>query len=652
MKQVFQNISNGDTFLLDAPTPKLKSGHVLIASKYSLLSPGTEKMLVNFGKSNIFNKAKQQPDKVKEVLNKISTDGVLPTLDAVRAKLGEPIPLGYSNVGIVLESDVEEFSVGDRVVSNGAHADIIMVPKNLCAKIPEVVADEEAVFTVLASIALQGVRLAEPTIGETFVVYGLGLIGLIAVQLLVANGCQVIAIDLQAGRCALAKEFGAKSIDIGKGEDAINAVNALTHSKGADGVLIAASASGDEIVHQSATMLRQRGRMILVGVVDLSLRRDDFYKKELTFQVSSSYGPGRYDTRYEEGGEDYPFGYVRWTEKRNFESILGLMASGKLSMAPLVSKQFPFEQSVSAYESLTDPSVLGILFFYGDRTAQAVDSTLLEFDPLAHKVASEEKDGVVVAFIGAGNYVSRVLLPIFSKENLRLDLLVTNGGVSGALAGKKYGFSRTSTDEEFIWRDGNINVVVVASTHEVHAAQVVKALRTKKHVFVEKPLALSLESLRSIETTMRDAEEGEDNEMPILMIGFNRRFCPHVVRMKELLTTVNDPMNIVITVNAGMISQEHWIHNPNIGGGRLIGEGCHFIDLMRFLTGSSIESFSISSMIDSSQQFTRDENFSLNLQFKDGSLGVLNYFANGEKSYPKENIEVFLWWENPLVRKF
>lgn len=396
MKQILQNLGNGETQLADVPCPKNKPGHLLIASQQTLVSAGTERMLVDFGKANILDKARQQPDKVKMVLGKVKTDGLQPTIEAVRSKLDQPLPLGYCNAGVVLETGVPGFDIGDRVVSNGNHAEVVRVPKNLCAKIPDNVDNESAAFTVLASIALQGIRLAQPTLGECVVVTGLGLIGLVAVQLLRAQGCRVLGIDFDSNKCAMAREFGAETVDLSKGENPLDVAAAFSRGRGVDAVIITAATKSNEPVSQAASMCRKRGRIVLVGVVGLELSRADFYEKELSFQVSCSYGPGRYDSEYEDKGNDYPIGFVRWTEQRNFEAVLDMMASGALNVKPLMTHRFDINNAVEAYKALDDKLALGILLAYPEQNI--TNPALLERKVSLHTPAAYKASDAVCAF--------------------------------------------------------------------------------------------------------------------------------------------------------------------------------------------------------------------------------------------------------------
>ena len=578
MKQLLQDLSNGQTYVINAPVPRPSPGTLLINSAVSLVSAGTERMVVDFGKANLLGKARQQPEKIKMTLEKVQTDGLMSTLEAVRSKLGQPIPLGYSNVGVVAEvgAGVEGFKPGDRVVSNGRHADVVRVPQNLCALIPDKVDDETAAFAILASIGLQGIRLAMPTLGESFVVIGTGLIGLLAVQMLRAHGCRVLAIDIDENKLSLARSFGAETCNSSKGNDPIAAGKAFSHGIGVDAVIITASTKSSSPVTQAARMSRKRGRIVLVGVTGLELTRADFYEKELSFQVSCSYGPGRYDREYEDKGNDYPIGFVRWTEKRNFEAVLEMMADGRLIVEPLISHRFTFEKATSAYEILSrEKNVLGILLKYkNDFAARHAKLVTLEDNP---KFDAQKP---VVAFIGAGNYASRVLIPAFKAAGAQFHTILTNGGISGAFHGQKAGFVQASTDIEGMLANSVVNTVAIVTQHNTHARFVVRALKAGKNVFVEKPLAITHEELAEVEHAYQVAHQS--GAEPFLMVGFNRRFSPHVQKMKALLSVIPEPKSFIMTMNAGDIPTNHWTQDRVLGGGRIIGEACHYIDLMRF----------------------------------------------------------------------
>lgn len=632
MKQILQNISNGETSLVDVPCPQSKLNCLLIATSKSLVSAGTERMLIDFGKANFIDKARQQPDKVKMVLGKIKTDGLMPTVDAVRSKLDQPLPLGYCNVGTVLDSGGTGFDVGTRVVSNGNHAEVVRVPKNLCAKVPDNVDDESAAFTVLGAISLQGVRLINPTLGECVVVTGLGLIGLITVQLLRANGCRVLGIDFDSSKCELARQLGAETVDLSNGEDAIKAAEVFSRGRGVDGVIITASTKSSEPLSQAATMCRQRGRIVLVGVIGQEISRADFFAKELTFQVSCSYGPGRYDSEYEEKGNDYPVGFVRWTEQRNFEAVLDMMAYGALDVKPLITHRYAIDDALEAYKCLDDKSSLGIVLDYPNNDAEVLTAQSVSLKSEKNSAPSPAS----CAFVGAGNYASRVLIPAFKNAGARLNTVVTSAGMSAVHHGKKQGFVKASTDYADVLTDKAVDTVVIATQHNLHAQQTIDAIAAEKHVFVEKPLALVESEVDRIEAAFNESQT-----KPKVMVGYNRRFAPHVVKMKELLSFVKGPKTFIMTMNAGDIPSDHWTQDPAVGGGRIIGEACHYIDLMRHLAGCKIIGFNAMCMGDAPGVAIREDKASITLSFEDGSIGTIHYFANGGKDFPKERIEVF-----------
>lgn len=635
MKQVIQSLQNGSTEVIEAPAPAPKPKHLLVRSHVTLVSAGTEKMLVDFGRSGLLQKARSQPDKVRQVLEKARTDGVFATFDAVRSKLDQPIPMGYSNAGVVMElgPGVEGFAVGDRVVSNGGHASVVRIPKNLCAKIPDGVSNEEAAFTVLAAIGLQGVRLVQPTLGEAFVVTGLGLVGLLTVQLLRAHGCRVLGIDFERAKLELARQFGAEVVDLGRGEDPVAAAAAFSRGRGVDGVIIAASTTSSEPVHQAAIMCRKRGRIVLVGVTGLELSRADFYEKELSFQVSCSYGPGRYDAQYEEQGIDYPEGFVRWTEQRNFEAVLDMMASGALDVNPLISHRFPIARAPEAYALLSSGTpAIGILLEYPSDVPE--DALRGRTVSLAPRRSGGARRGVL-GVIGAGNYAGRILIPAFAKTGAELRAVTTSGGIAGVHTGRRHGFQTVTTDADTVIGDAAVDTIVIATRHDSHAALTMQALRAGKHVFVEKPLALRLDEVQAVADAC--AELGP--EAPLLMVGFNRRFAPHVLKMRDLIATVREPKAFIVTVNAGEIPPMHWTQDPLAGGGRIVGEGCHFVDLLRFLAGARIEH--VEGMAIGGMLPVHDDKSSFTLSFADGSIGTVHYLANGHKSYPKERVEVF-----------
>lgn len=637
MKQIIQSFKTGETILEDIPAPLIRYGSVLIRTSRSLVSLGTERMLVEFGKSNLISKARQQPDKVKQVLDKIKTDGLLPTMEAVFNKLEQPLPLGYCNVGTVIAvgEGVADFKVGDRVASNGHHAEYVCIPQNLAVHIPENVSDDEATFTVIGSIGLQGLRLANPTMGETFVVIGLGLIGLLTAQLLKANGCNVIGVDFDETKLSLANEFGITSFNPREG-DVVKFVASCTNNLGADGVIITASAKGNDIISQTAKMSRKRGRIILVGVIGLDLSRSDFYEKELTFQVSCSYGPGRYDENYEQKGIDYPLPFVRWTEKRNFETVLQAISNSTINVKKLVTELVPLTDFHKIYNNISSSkSIASILTYSTER---------LDFP--AHSIKlnthSFEKSQGVIGVIGAGNFTKMTMLPAIKSTEASFKYIASSGGVSGTSLAKKYNFSFSTTDYKDILKDEEVDLVLITTRHDQHASLVVESLRNNKNVFVEKPLAINNGQLNEI------IDAYKDSSGKTLTVGFNRRFSPHSIKVKSLLD--NSPMNVIATMNAGAIPANSWIHDMNIGGGRIIGEACHFIDLITFFTGCKVVSVCMNTMGINPNENT--DTSTILLKFENGSTGTINYFANGSKEYPKERIEIYSQERTAVIDNF
>lgn len=627
MKQIIQDLKNGNTILEEVPAPNVKSGQVLIKTTRSLVSLGTERMLVEFGKANFIQKARQQPDKVKQVLDKVKTDGLKPTLDAVFNKLGQPLPLGYCNVGrvIAVGKGVDNFAVGDRVASNGPHAEFVSVPQNLVAKIPDDVTDDEASFTVIGAIGLQGIRLANPTLGETIVVVGLGLIGLITAQLLKANGCRVIGFDYDSSKVGLAKDFGIIAVNPGEGTDQIHFVESLTNGIGADAVIITASNKSNEIISQSAKMSRKRGRIVLVGVVGLDISRADFYEKELTFQVSCSYGPGRYDDNYEQKGQDYPLAFVRWTEKRNFETVLQAINQKGINVEKLITERIPLRDYQDIYGDMSGSKSIASILVYDEHEGEPERNIQINSN-------SFRGGRGALGIIGAGNFTSAMILPSLQKTTANVKYIASSGGLSGTTLAKKYNITNSTTDYKLILEDPEVDLVLITTRHNSHAAMTREILKAGKHAFVEKPLALTKEELNLIIETY-------NNQDKTINVGFNRRFAPLAQKMKSLLGKGNTAMNIVATMNAGAIPANVWVHDMEVGGGRIIGEACHFIDLCTFLSGSKVVSVCMNSMGVIPEENT--DNASILLKYENGTNAVINYFANGSKAYSKERIEVF-----------
>lgn len=626
MKQIIQDLKSGATILEEVPVPALKSGCVLIKTTRTLVSLGTERMLVEFGKANLIDKARQQPDKVKQVLDKLRTDGVMPTLEAVFNKLGQPLPLGYCNVGrvIAVGKGVTEFVVGDRVASNGNHAEYVCVPKNLVAKIPDNVTDEEAAFTVIGSIGLEGIRLFKPELGETVVVTGLGLIGLVVCQLLMANGCRVIGIDFDQEKVDFASSKGVLAINPARGDDPVKYVAEVTNNVGADGVIITASAKTDEVMHQACEMSRKRGRIILVGVVGLNLRRDDFYKKELSFQVSCSYGAGRYDEDYENKGHDYPLPYVRWTEKRNFETILHAISMGGLDVESLITEEVELKDYLEIYGDMRKRgSIASIIKFPEECKAERV----VPVEGAMFKAGNGK-----IGIIGAGNYTSSTVIPALKNAKARIKYIASAGGLNAKILAKKAGAECATSDYHEILNDKEVGMVIVTTRHNLHSGMVLETLRAGKSVFVEKPLCLNKEELSEIKEVYASVPEGVT-----LTVGFNRRFSPFAAKMKSLVG--DGPKNIVATMNAGFIPADMWVHDLQVGGGRIIGEACHFIDLCSYLAGSRVTAVCMNAMGVNPEENT--DNATILLRYENGTNAVINYFANGSKSYAKERIEVY-----------
>ena len=626
MKQIIQDLKNGGTILEDVPVPQVRSGHILIRTTRSLVSLGTERMLVEFGKANLIDKARQQPDKVKQVLDKMRTDGIMPTLEAVFNKLGRPLPLGYCNVGRVVEvgRGVTEFQVGDRVASNGNHAEFVCVPKNLAARIPDSVTDDEAAFTVIGSIGLQGIRLLAPQLGDTVVVVGLGLIGLVAAQLLKASGCRVIGSDFDPAKVAMAAKFGIIAVNPAKDGSVIEHVNRLTDGVGADGVLITASTPSNTVIHESCEMSRKRGKIVLVGVVGLNMDRDDFYKKELSFQVSCSYGAGRYDEEYENKGHDYPIGYVRWTEKRNFQAVLQAIENGGLNVRDLISEIVDLENYHEIYDDMRKQGSIASILKYRDDA------------PLDRRVALSENHfsggRKKLAIIGAGNFASSTIVPALKAARAEIKYISSAQGLNSKIIARKAGAEFAVSDNKLILDDPEVGLVIVCTRHDQHASLVRQVLEAGKSVFVEKPLCLKPEELTEIEAAYRAAGEGVT-----LTVGFNRRFSPFAVKMRTLAG--DGPKNIVATMNAGFVPPEDWTQDMEIGGGRIIGEACHYFDLCSYLAGSRIVAVCMNALGENPQENT--DNASILLKYANGSNAVVNYFSNGSKAYAKERVEVF-----------
>lgn len=627
MKQVSQEYQSGVLALKEVPAPALRRGGVLVATAASLLSAGTEKQMVDLAKASLAGKAFARPDLVRQVIEKAKRDGVLDTIKVVRSRLDAPVALGYSCAGRVLEvaEDVQDLRVGDRVACAGAgyasHAEVNFIPKNLVVPIPDAVDFEAAAFVTVGAIALQGVRQAAPMLGERVVVIGLGLIGLLTVQLLKANGCRVLGYDPVEGKCALARSLGA---DAACSSGLPEAATSFTGGAGADAVLVTASSKSDEPANAAAAISRQKGRVILVGMVGMNLEREPFYKKELDLRLSMSYGPGRYDPNYEEKGQDYPLAYVRWTERRNMSAFLDLIAEAKVTPRSLVTHSFPIEEAERAYALLEgkEPYV-GIILRYPDREGEPARRVDLRPPPVAAKPGT-----LGVGFIGAGTFAKGVLLPELQRQaRVRLTGVVTATGLSGGHTANRFGFAYAATDHREVLGDPETDLVFIATRHDTHASLAIAALQAGKHVFVEKPLAIDREQLDAVIA----AAERSDR---ILMVGFNRRFSPLIREAKALLDGRAEPLVMLYRVNAGAIPAESWIRGEE-GGGRIVGEVCHFIDTLAFLADAlPTETHVVTAR-------GHPDALSMQLGFADGSIGTIVYSSLGDRAFPKEYIEVF-----------
>ena len=637
MKQVLQNLKSGSVTLTDVPAPVARPGFVLVRTAASLISAGTERMTVEAGQKSLVGRAVQQPALVKQVIQKARSEGISNTLDAVRSKLASLVALGYSAAGNVIEvgEGVTDFRPGDRVACAGvgyaSHAEVLCVPKNLCVRLPESVGFDAAAFGTLGAIAMQGVRLAELTLGESVVVIGLGLIGQLTVQLLKAHGCRVFGIDLDEKKIQLAEQLGADD-GCGPDDEARKRVLAWSRGRGADAVLITAASESNQPVELAGEISRAKGRVVAVGAVGLNIPRQPYYNRELTFKVSMSYGPGRYDPEYEERGHDYPFAYVRWTEGRNIEAFLDLVAEGRVDVEPLITHRFTLDETERAYKLITgelNEPYLGVVLQYD------VDR---ELEPRIQLAARQPKtaaaaSSVRVGLIGAGNYARAMLLPNFKAAGAEFHAVATASGVSARQVGERFGFRYVSGAEEVL-ADEEISLIVIATRHDSHAELARRALELGRHVFVEKPLALNDEELDKVIAAATKANGR-------LMVGFNRRFSPLARAAQEFFKDRQTPLSINYRVNAGRVPPGHWAHHPTEGGGRIIGEVCHFIDLMHFLTGSLVTRVFAESISSATHDIVPEDSVFITLRLADGSNGSIAYLAEGNSAMPKERIEIF-----------
>lgn len=638
MKQVLQNRKSGKVTVGEVPVPTVQPGRVLVRTVASLISAGTERASVESARKSLVQEARERPDLVKAVIDRARTDGLRNTFNAVRGKLASSQALGYSAAGVVMGvgEGVTKFAPGQRVACAGvgyaSHAEVLSVPKNLVVRLPDDVEFEAGAFGTLGAIALQGVRLAEPTLGESVLVIGLGLLGQLTVQLLKANGCRVFGIDLDPARVDLARQLGADHAAVAS-EEAKAVVLSWTEGRGLDAVLITAATDSNEPVELAGEVSRMKGRVVVVGMTGLTVPRPSYFKRELSLKISMSYGPGRYDPEYEERGHDYPIGYVRWTENRNIEAFLDLVKQGRVAVEPLVSHRFKVDDAESAYELIAGDSkepYLGVLLNYDPERELNQNVELVD----GFKARAPREKSVRVGVIGAGGYVTTMLLPHFKSAGADFASVATASGVTAVDVGKKFGFQRASSDAISIIEDKEINLIVVGTRHDLHSRLAVQALEQNKHVFVEKPLALDDEQLDNV---MRAASQSQG----LLMVGFNRRFSPLARKATEFFSGRQGPMSLLYRVNAGRIPKDHWVHDPLQGGGRIVGEVCHFIDLMQYLVGAPPTSvFAEAVAVDRDDVVNHDSVF-ITLRFADGSNGSIAYLSEGDKALAKERVEIF-----------
>jgi predicted dehydrogenase/threonine dehydrogenase-like Zn-dependent dehydrogenase len=640
MKQILQNMKTGAVTVADVPAPALQRGRVLVRAVASLISAGTERMKVEMGRKSLLGKARARPDLVRQVVRKAQSEGVAAAYNAVRAKLDADAPLGYSAAGLIVGvgEDVTALRVGERVACAGhpyaAHAELLCVPQNLCVPLPADVSFDAGAFGTLGAIALQGVRLAEPTLGEAVVVIGLGLLGQLTVQLLKANGCRVFGVDLDERRLALAREHGAEDGCV-PGDEAERLVAEWTRGRGADAVIVTAATQSNQPIELAGRVSRLKGRVVAVGLVGMDVPRELYYERELTLRVSMSYGPGRYDAEYEERGHDYPFAYVRWTEARNIEAFLDLVAAGSVRVERLITHRFPIAEGARAYDLIAgeppEPH-LGVLLEYPHERALATRVALTAREKGTQAAAATST--VRVGLIGAGSYARKFLLPQLRAAGAEFQTIATASGVSARDIGAQYGFHACASRADEVIGDANVNLVVIATRHDTHAALAAAALRAGRHVFVEKPLALSDAELEDVlaAAAQTDAQ---------LFVGFNRRFTPLALKAREFFADVRAPLSIVYRVNAGRIPRGHWIQDPQVGGGRIVGEVCHFVELMQFLTGALPVRVFASSIAARNHEIVDADSVLITIDFADGSHGVIAYLAEGDAALAKERVEIF-----------
>ncbi len=629
-------MKTGTTSIEEVPTPTPHNGQALVRVAASLVSAGTERMLVEFAEKSLVGKARSRPDLVKQVLDKMRREGVLASLGAAFNRLDQPMSLGYSSAGTIVAvgEGMDGFKVGQRVACAGGgyavHAEYNVIPRTLLTRLPDTVDFESAAFTTLGAIALHGFRLAEPQIGETLAVIGMGLLGLLTGQIAAAAGCRVLGVDVNPQRIALAASLGLEAV---LRDQAVDSAQTFTANRGFDRVIICADTPSNDPVELAAVIARDRAHVVATGAVGLTIPRKIYYEKELSFINSRSYGPGRYDPSYEENGKDYPIGYVRWTEGRNFEAVVDLLASQKLRVTSLITQRFPIERAAEAYEVITGKKkepFLGVLLTYPQGGTSAPVSRIT----FPVRQDTGQRETVKLGVLGAGLYANATLLPVLQRiPDIELAGIASAGGLHARHSAQKFGFAYATSDDDEILNDSNINTVAILTRHDTHAALVVKALQVGKHVFVEKPLAINRDQLSAVsEALMADG-------CPRMTVGFNRRFAPLAVELSHFLSNHTEPLYLHYRINAGYIPLNHWTQDPAQSGGRIIGEGCHFVDFLTCLAGAAPISVTATALPEQGKY--RQDNVSMTFGFPDGSVGVVDYFANGDKSFPKERLEVF-----------
>ena len=660
MKQIVLNYRTGELELVEVPFPVCSSNQIMVRNMASLISIGTERSVIGFGEKSLLGKAVARPDLVKQVIAKVRAEGLHEAYKAAMVRLDAAVPLGYSSAGIVLEvgEEVEGISKGDRVACAGSgyasHGEIVLVPQNLCVKFPDRVDFESASFIALGGIALQAVRMANPSLGDRVAVIGLGLLGQITVQLLKASGCHVFGTDISEEKIRMALENGAEKGGLsGKTEVLVAARDFAPH--GFDSVIIMAAAKSNEPLEMASEIARERAKIVATGLTGLEIPRKTFFEKELELMVSRAWGPGVFDPNYTEKGTDYPYAYARWTAKRNLEEFLFQISIGSVKVKHLITHRFPIEDAIEAYDLILkskEPHI-GVLITYPsvnegleiNRKISLLSSKQDERDKpdkpeKPNKRDQREKpENPVVGLIGAGLFAAGTLLPILKKMNgVELKGVATATGIKGQHIAKKFGFKYFTTDYQELLKDDEINSVFIVTRHGTHSKFFIEALKAGKHVFVEKPLCLNKNELNQILETY-SAIRNPQSKIPVLMVGFNRRFSPFSSWLKEKMNFIQEPLSIHCTVNAGYVPPEHWIYSHEEGGGRVIGEVCHFIDLIQFFTDSSVANVFAERLQSHSNQ--SNDNVVITLKMRNGSVGSILYTSNGDKGFPRERIEIF-----------